>query len=32
MSLFDRAGMLVWRTPELPAANEVVTILRQIRG
>jgi len=32
MSLFDRAGMLVWRTPELPAANEVMTILRQIRG
>jgi len=32
MSLMDRAGMLVWRTPELPAAEEVVRLLGYLRG
>lgn len=32
MSLVDRAGMLVWRTPELPAAEEVVRLLGHLRG
>ncbi len=32
MSLMDRAGMLVWRTPELPAAAEVVRLLGHLRG
>ncbi len=30
MSLIDRAGLLVWRTPELPAPEEVVKMLRQM--
>lgn len=29
MSLIDRAGRLVWRTPELPAPEEVVKMLHQ---
>ncbi len=32
MSLMDRAGMLVWRTPELAAAEEVVRLLGYLRG
>jgi len=32
MSLMDRTGMLVWRTPELPAAEEVVRLLGHLRG
>ena len=28
MSLIDRAGLLVWRTPELPAPEEVARMLR----
>ena len=32
MSLIDRAGMLVWRTTELPAAEEVVRLLSHLRG
>jgi len=32
MSLMNRAGMLVWRTPELPAAEEVVRLLGHLRG
>ncbi len=32
MSLMDRAGMLVWRTPELPAAEEVVRLLGHLRN
>lgn len=32
MSLFNRAGLLVWRTPELPAPNEVVRLLGHFRG
>ncbi len=30
MSLIDRAGFLVWRTPELPAPEEVVKLLHQL--
>ena len=30
MSLIDRAGFLVWRTPELPAPEEVVRLLHQL--
>ena len=29
MSLIDRTGLLVWRTPELPAPEEVVKLLHQ---
>ncbi len=32
MSLLNRAGMLVWRTPELPAPEEVVRLLGHFRG
>ena len=32
MSLMNRAGMLVWRTPELPAPEEVVRLLSHFRG
>ncbi len=32
MSLMNRAGMLVWRTPELPAPEEVVRLLGHFRG
>ena len=32
MSLTNRAGMLVWRTPELPAPEEVVRLLGHFRG
>lgn len=32
MSLFNRDGLLVWRTPELPAPNEVVRLLGHFRG
>ena len=32
MSLMDRAGLLRWRTPELPAAEEVVRLLGHMRG
>jgi protein SCO1/2 len=32
MSLMNRAGMLVWRTPELPAAEEVVRLLGHLQG
>lgn len=31
MSLVNRAGLLVWRTSELPAPDEVVELLRRIR-
>ncbi len=30
MSLINRAGLLVWRTVELPAPDEVVSILKQL--
>ena len=32
MSLMNRAGLLVWRTPELPAPEEVVRLLSHFRG
>ena len=32
MSVMNRAGMLVWRTPELPAPEEVVRLLGHFRG
>ena len=32
MSLVNRAGLLVWRTPELPAPEEVVRLLGHLRG
>lgn len=32
MSLMNRAGLLVWRTPELPAPSEVVRLLAHLQG
>ena len=32
MSLMNRAGLLVWRTPELPAPEEVVRLLGHLQG
>jgi cytochrome oxidase Cu insertion factor (SCO1/SenC/PrrC family) len=32
MSLVNRAGMLVWRTPELPAPDEVAQLLGHLQA
>ena len=31
MSLINHAGLLVWRTPELPAPGEVATLLKRLQ-